>query len=331
MGTVSATYLQSYYNTCVDKGCPSSPLLEQIGHGLEPFENPAARFDNETVLAMLHLAERLTGDTRMGLYAGMGFRPATFLDTSLVSCATLRDALNFNGKYQRLTQELGKTHLDVSAGEARIIWRPFTEDAEYMRPITEAVFAGYAAFGRWLTWLHNQEMVAMRFRHKETQHAEYTSDLFGCSTEYKAPVDMMIFDVSLIDMPLPQSNPTLIDILSKRLDQQLAELDAPVTTRAQTYQCIQSMLDVGAPNTARVAAALSVSERTLRRRLADEGMSFRSILENVRRDLCEVFIREHRKSIAEIAQALGYSEQSAFTRAFKKWYGKPPSKYIRGF
>ena len=331
MGTVSSRYLRSYFDSCVAKGAAEARLIELIGDGPAPFANPARRFPNETVIDMLHLAEQDTGDTAVGLQAGCDFRPATFLDIGLafVSAATLRQALDVNEKYQPLTQQLGKTNFAVSRDKATITWRPYIDDPERMRPVTEAVFAGYAVFGRWLTWLYDQEIAAMRFRHARPPHASLCDSLFSCETQYDARLDVMELDPALADMPLPQSNPDLLDIMCARLDRALAEMNRPLSAEAGTFQCIQSMLSAGALSLKSVAEALGYSERTLRRRLSQEGTSFRSVLEAARKDACDVYIRERKKSIAEIAQALGYSEQSAFTRAFKKWYGSSPSAFIR--
>ncbi|MEO1243847.1 MAG: AraC family transcriptional regulator [Pseudomonadota bacterium] len=330
MGDVSSRYLRSYYETCVAKGCDPAPLKEILDSGSEPFENVARRFSNETVIAMMHKAEALTGDSTIGLAAGRDFRPSTFLDIglALISSATLREALAINEKYQALTQQLGKTHFSVSADKAVISWRPYIDDAERMRPITEAVFAGYAVFGRWLTWLYDKEIAGMYFRHRRTAHAAESDDLFGCEVTYGARLDEMHLDPALADMPLPNANKDLLDVLCARLDRQLKELQAPMTAQTETYHCVQAMLADGSLSLSRVAKALGTSERTLRRRLSMEGVSFRTVVEAARKEACEVYIRERKKSIAEIAQAVGYSEQSAFTRAFRNWYGAPPSEYI---
>lgn len=331
MGTVSSHYMRSFYDSCVKRGADSDRLLRVIGGDAAPFANPARRFSNETVLEMLHLAEALTGDTAMGVHAGGDFRPATFMDVGMavMSTGNLREALAVNETYQALTQQLGKTHLTVADDAARITWRPYIDDAERMRPATEAAFAGYAVFGRWLTWLYDKELAGMHFRHARPPHAAQCDALFGCEVRYGAPLDVMELEPGLADMPLPQANPGLLKILCDRLDKALAALHQPISTREEVFLCVQSELERGAPSLARVAAALDCSERTLRRRLAREGTSFRAIVEAARKDACEIFLRERKKSIAEIAQALGYSEQSAFTRAFKSWYGKPPSAYVR--
>ena len=75
-----------------------------------------------------------------------------------------------------------------------------------------------------------------------------------------------------------------------------------------------------------MAASFGMSERTLRRKLVNEGMSFRDLLDFVRNDLCTLYFMEDARSLGEIALLLGYSDLSAFTRANKNWTGTPPSR-----
>ena len=69
--------------------------------------------------------------------------------------------------------------------------------------------------------------------------------------------------------------------------------------------------------------------RSLQRRLADQGMTFQGLLDETRRHLAEAYLRDERLDLAEIALLLGYSEQSAFTRAFRTWTGLPPAQWLR--
>jgi AraC-like DNA-binding protein len=87
----------------------------------------------------------------------------------------------------------------------------------------------------------------------------------------------------------------------------------------------------GLPTLQVAAARLAMSRRTLHRRLRDDGTSFRDLLEEARRELAEVCLRDRDRSLSEIASLLGFSEQSAFHRAFKRWTGKTPLSYRRSF
>ena len=331
MGTVSARYLKYYYNTCLQLGCAPEPLLAFLGAGKTPFDNPTRRYSNDKAIGLLHLGAELSGDTSVGLEAGKNFRPSTFLDIGLAfsSSKNLRQALAINEKYQALTQQFGKTHLSVEGDQAYIYFRTYSEDSEYMRPAVEAAFAGYAVFGRWLTWLYDQEMAGMRFRHARPLHHEKCEELFACNIEYNARVDAMILDATIIDMPLPNSNPQLLSVLLKRLDKAVASIQRRPTTIEAVSHYLLTTLHYGTPSITKTAAAMEMSERTLRRRLAEEGASFRSILEDVRKEACEVYVHEKKQSISQIAHSLGYSEHSAFTRAFRKWYKQSPTEYLK--
>ena len=82
---------------------------------------------------------------------------------------------------------------------------------------------------------------------------------------------------------------------------------------------------------AHVAHGLGLSARSFHRRLSEHGMSFKALTEETRRDLAEGLLRDEQHSLAEIAFLTGFSEQSAFTRAFKRWVGRTPASYRKAF
>jgi AraC-like DNA-binding protein len=90
-------------------------------------------------------------------------------------------------------------------------------------------------------------------------------------------------------------------------------------------------LPSGTPNEADIAKRAFVSSRTLQRKLADEGTSFRALLLEVRRELAEKYILDNSMPLAEISYMLGFSDTSSFSRAFKRWTGDPPNAYRTNF
>jgi AraC-like DNA-binding protein len=95
---------------------------------------------------------------------------------------------------------------------------------------------------------------------------------------------------------------------------------------ANSYFYLSNALDKMPPTLDRMAASFGMSERTLRRKLEEEGLAFRDLLDRVRQDVCALYLMEDKRSLGEIALLLGYSDLSAFSRAYKKWHGVAPSK-----
>lgn len=337
MPSISSRYMQSFVDGCTHAGVPREVLLSRLPDTARPLDHPGHHLPGhhlpgEALLDLLEEASALSGRSDIGLFCGQRLRPDSFLDIGygVVASATLREALEFNIRYQRLTQTLGTMALIVDGQGARITWAPAIGDDERMRPVVEAVFAGYAVIGRWLTWENEQRMAGMDFRHGRPPHHEAVERLFDCAIHYHAPCNAMHIDPGLLDRPLPQANPELIPLLRQRLDRALAALDRPAGLSVQVADCLQALMPQGAATLERTAACLGFSPRTLRRRLAQEGTSFREVLETARKEACAIHLRQGRINLAELAQWLGYSEQSAFTRAFRGWHGCSPAQWLNG-
>lgn len=326
--TASAQYTESYYATCVELGMPQADLLDILQAPENAFDNPLHRFDCDFILDMISHAQDKTGHQSIGLSAGTNFRPSTFLDVgqAFISANSLRHALAVNAKYQRLTQQFGKTSLEVDRQSARVMWAPYIEDAERLRPITEAVYAGYVSIGRWLLWHYNEDALIVYFRHSKPCDPDPCADYFGCEIKYDQPFDCLEFKASLADVKLPQANPELLQTLESRLDRALNNLDNLDQMTNQVHQCILYSLGQTPVSMYSVATSLGYSAQSLTRGLKEEGSSFRDILRDVRRQNAEFYLKENRRSLSEIALALGYSDQSAFTRAYRSWHGVPPSQ-----
>lgn len=330
MQTIAATYLKSVIQICELEGCSRKELVKLVPGGEPALSDLLLRFSTNVFFDVLYRAEDLLGETGIGIKIGQSFRPKTFLQFgyALVSCANLREALDFNRKYQAVNQQLGRSKLVLENGSAFVEWES-QHEAEYARPAVETVLTGYVGIGRWITWAHGGDVRSMSFRHKKPSHAALAESVYGCPISYNQPVDRLEFSESIVDRPMPASNPPLVKQLSKRLDKVLLAMHHPESVRLAVYRMIEQLLTEELPTAAKVAQRLGMSERTLRRRLAEEDQSFRSLLAQVRRDVSEIFLREPHKSLTDISQALGYSEHSAFVRAFRGWFGMTPSQYKR--
>lgn len=149
---------------------------------------------------------------------------------------------------------------------------------------------------------------------------------FGCNVEFGAAADSIILSPAVADRPLPTSNHELAITFDAILKKQLEELvSADLIGRCKTL--LLQELTSGEPSDANLAKALCMSNRTLQRKLAELGTSYRDLLMSVRYELALRYLDDSGKSITDITFLLGFSEQSAFTRAFKRWNGQSPTAY----
>lgn len=331
MATVSTGYLANIIESSVAAGAPAEPLYALVPGGRAGLNHPDKRYAADLTAVVLNRAAELTGIDSIGLRVGMQFRPATFMDVgyALAAASTIREALEINIRYQPLTQEVARMHLEVERREARIVLEPAIREAEHMRRVTEAVLAGYASIGRWLLWDQGRPVASVHFRHAApcAETFEGYKSLFGDEVRCGAPADVMTIDASLIDRPLPNANPALVQLLTGRLNARLAAYRAGSSLRMLVLSGLHQQMRKGKPSLEDTARLLGMSGRTLRRRLLEEELSYSELLAAARKEAAEVYIHEEKLTLAEIAGLLGYGDQTAFMRAFRGWFGESPGAY----
>ncbi len=149
---------------------------------------------------------------------------------------------------------------------------------------------------------------------------------FGCDIRFGDQRDCMVLDNALADAPLPTANIPLANTFDAILTEQLATVfDDDLVSRCKAHFLRE--LTSGEPVANDLAKALGLSLRSLQRRLAEEGVSYQELLDETRHELARRYLDDPARSVTEITFLLGFSEQSAFTRAFRRWSGMSPSTY----
>lgn len=329
MRTTSSTYLKAICDGCIGLGVPEDAVMSCVEGGRYGLENPSRRYPARAVAEVLNKGVEITQNAGLGVQIGIAIRPETFLDIgyALPFCQNLREVIATNKTYQALTQQNGMTSLHMRGGSSWLEWQALYKDIEFYRHFVEMVFAGYASIGRWLLWGKDNPVISMHFRHSAPENIEVHQTVFVKNIIFDAEIDAVEFMGHTVDVPMPNRNPDMLRFLKKRLDAELAQLDMPVDIVTETLRCIQGALAEGRPVIGDIAVILGMGERTLRRHLSAQGESFRTVLERARKDSCEVYLREKKYGQAEIAQLLGFSDQSAYSRAFRGWFDMTPREY----
>jgi AraC-like DNA-binding protein len=151
-------------------------------------------------------------------------------------------------------------------------------------------------------------------------------DVFGCPVAFAAAEDGFAMPWHVANYPLLTSNHEFVLTCDTLLGQQLAALTRnDLESRCRVW--LLEQLTSGEPNDEELARAMGMSVRSLQRRLGEVGLTFRSLLERTRYELALRYLDDPGKSVTEITFLLGFSEQSAFSRAFRRWSGQAPTAY----
>lgn len=170
---------------------------------------------------------------------------------------------------------------------------------------------------------------AVYFTHAAPKDNAIQEAYFKCPIFYASDRDALEVSDSVLRNPNRLGDSGISEFFAAHLDQELAEFDDHGGLGRRVKAQISEALSEGVPAVSQVAARLGMSSRTLQRRLADAGFAYQELVADARRELAEQLLRKSDYALAEIAFLTGFSEQSTFTRAFKRWCGQTPAAYRR--
>lgn len=164
-------------------------------------------------------------------------------------------------------------------------------------------------------------------RHPAPKTTAFHEKWFGCLVTFNSEIDAVLISNEAMERPNILGDKGISQYLAAHLDAELASIDTPPAIVREAKDAIAQSLSEGAPRVADIAKGLGLSARSFHRRLAEYGMNFQVLTEETRRELAEGLLKDEQHSLAEVAFLTGFSEQSSFTRAFKRWLGQTPASY----
>ena len=254
---------------------------------------------------------------RLGLEIQVGHLDS--LGMLLVTCDTLGEALEELVEYAPVISDGGAFHMRREAGLVLIDYRPRFEVRQAER--AEAALGSLLNLTRWATGGRFQP-AGIWLRHAPLDAPERYAALAGCAVHFAADHYQLGLSVEQLALPQIQANSALRDHLRQLADQMLAEVGRQ-SLCAEVEQLIRTHPRWGKE---RIAAQLQISGRHLHRRLAEDGLSFKTLRDSVLQTMaCQMLESDQR--LAQIAEQLGFSDENAFTRAFRRWQGVTPARY----
>ncbi|TSD94604.1 AraC family transcriptional regulator [Skermania sp. ID1734] len=325
--TASVMLLADY---AAENGMDVAELI--AGTGLRPADlgDPARTINARQELGVAtNLVNKLGSNPQLGLDAGARYRVATFgiFGYACLTSPTLGEATRFAMRYYELSfafclpQVLVEGHTATLRFELPDISGPV---ARFLVQRDVAAIATVIAdlLGRPVPF----DEVTFTF---PAEGAEGVHPALGVAATYEQPENTASFDAAMLDRRLPQANPITVAMCESQCRALVNRHRVRIGVASQVRERLVS-LD-GQPRTiTTVAQSLAMSERTLRRRLTEEHVTFRELLDEVHYALAQEMLATGALSVDDVAVRLGYAEASSFITAFKRWSGTTPARFSRG-
>jgi AraC-like DNA-binding protein len=309
------------------RGHDPGALCRSVGLSLESLRAEGSRVPYTVVRELGERASELAQDPNFGLHLAQDVRDTRSYDVGLLmlmASTSMRAGLERMTEYQRYWGDGERVKLFTGPGGASVrLMEEGTAD-DYQRQSDECAMAEILVGFRAIS---GRDVVprAVRFRHPAPADVREHRDLFRCSVRFADEHSEIEFADGDLDASLPNANETYRLIFQAHVERALARLPGNSGMAKDVRAAAQAAIASGQCTLASTARALGTSERTLQRRLREEGTSFAELVDCLRRELAIEYL-DKQISVGEIAWLLGYSEPSAFHHAFKRWTGTTPEQ-----
>ncbi len=307
--------------------------LEEILHGTEisadTLYSADTRISRRQLLKAYSNATSLSQDPAIGLKLGRRLRVSEYgmYGYALMSSRTLGEALAFAIKYHQLATPTVRMSLLSDDDDNVAIF--LMEDITYDDTLVE--FNLSVQFALVLSLFEDMlgedfEFQQVRCSCKRPSYADEYEKVLGCQVIFDAERNEIRFDEWWLAKTLRRANAITAELLAKTCDELLSKMQQPGNVVQQVIREVTATLE-DSPGIEDIANRLSMSSRTLRRRLAEFDVSYQEILQDVRRQIAIAYLRDTQMTIDDIAARVGFAESANFRQAFKRWTGNPPSHY----
>jgi AraC-like DNA-binding protein len=331
--TVALSFLRPSVEYVRSQGKPVISLLKILGVDEAGLADPDARVPDSVSEPLMDEAQRLCNDPNIGLHIGLEMQASHLgvLGLLMLTCESARDAFDLVMRYQTLVGDGGFVRVEEQLDQFVIIYAEHPQRPEpYPRHTVECCLVGWCQIALSLGG-------AQAKLSKVTLVCDPPDDIseqqkaFGCPLEYNATQNTIRFPLINVDTGFLAGNEGLKAVLETQAKQRLSVLSSiqkdsdPIVEKSKQF--VAESIAYGVPGLDDLAGQFAVSSRTLQRQLDAAGKTYKQLVDEVRTDLATAYMADEDLSLLDVALMLGFSEQSSFQRAFKRWFDKTPGQY----
>ncbi|MDO9004787.1 MAG: AraC family transcriptional regulator [Aquabacterium sp.] len=318
------------------KGVDAHALMVQAGLDVALLGDPLARYPSRQVIEFWKLAIQATGDPLLGVSVSQQIAVSTFhaLGFAILASNDLASMFERMTRYFRLVTNAGEIQFVHQGGVGQLLVKADADlltpdDAEAVWCVLDAVLivvvrACHMLYGPDFKPLELRLQRPRPARHDWLERAFLHVPIYGCAE------NALLVDEATLSRRLIHGNAELARVNEEATGRYLSGLGAPdgdAQWMTKLKNLLQERLPAGDPPQSEVAQALGLTSRTLQRKLADAGTTYRDVIHRTRQALALEYLAQTTYSVSEIAYLLGFAEVSGFTRAFRRWTGTSPSAW----
>jgi AraC-like DNA-binding protein len=328
-GTISICFVAAALQSVRGRDLDADELLANVGLSSSLLQVPQARVSAKHYGALwrsiaLALDDEFFGQDSRRMKAGS----FAMLCHAVVGCKTLGQALDRSLRFYALILDDISGSCERDGKEAKIVLHeraPGASQRVFAHELLLLLLYGVSC------WLAGRRIPILRteFSYAEPPHSAEYRLMYSADLRFGRPNTLIAFDAGYLDLPVVQNEKSVKEFLRTAPESILLKYKNSSSLSARVRRRLRQYLPGEVADFEELAEELNMTPATLRRRLHEEGESYQSIKDQLRRDLAISYLSHSSRSVMDIALELGFSERSAFHRAFRKWTGASPGEFRR--
>ncbi|HEX6276735.1 MAG TPA: AraC family transcriptional regulator ligand-binding domain-containing protein [Polyangiaceae bacterium] len=329
---MSVQSLRGFLGLVSREGLDPTPVLAEAGVTAEDLSDIDGRIELSRCEGLAGAVIRRLGERQiLSVFSRLKAGDFGILDYVIRNSRTLGESLERLARYTHVNNSIADCVLEIDSERARVAFvQPPTVSSAFTRLSATAWLASCVVIVRQLVGAEFAPVEAL-LPNPEPGAADRDAyrELLRCPLRFGAPSAAFVVPRVELGRAVENADPALAELIEPHLERALAEAGASSRAAVPVRRVLVAMLGGQEPTLERVAKRLATTPRTLQRRLRDEHTTFQDLLDSVRHELALVHVGKQAASIDEIAWLLGFSNGSAFHRAFKRWTGVTPGEFRR--
>ena len=327
-----STKLAALFDVLVDQGCPAGEILRNVNLTVDQVHSPKSRISLAELMAACKNAIRLSSDPHLPYRIGTSIHISAYgmYGFAILCCPDFRKAMAFAELYHALAAPLATIEFTEQDGVARWLIEPNARaaaDPQIYRFITEMQVGIHISLMRDVMGAaFTPDQISLAY--PKAHDFGLAADQIGCRLSFASRTNQIMFRSAWLDQAASLGNKTTYPAVVALCDDLLIDLKSRIGIAGEIRALLLRNI-TNPPTLAAIAKLLEVSDRSLRRQLREQGISFRGLLDELRMQIALKYLRTTRLANEDIALALGFSDATNFRRAFRRWTNKSPSE-IRG-